>query len=121
MLKRFEKSKTVPACFGSILGTSYTEEMKGYLDELCWNFIKKGMKVHPHKHPKKEAYLFTRGKGTMQVDNEKMSVKEGDIVFIPENALHTAWTDDEEDLEFIIIGVRKPHSLEKLAKKLAIH
>ena len=120
MLKRFDKAKSNPACNGSILGTSYIEYMKGDLEEFCWNFLKKGMKVYPHKHPKKEAYIFTRGKGIMKVDEEEMSVKEGDIVFIPPNSMHTTWNVEEEDLEFIIIGVKSPGFSARFIKKLAI-
>jgi mannose-6-phosphate isomerase-like protein (cupin superfamily) len=107
MLKTFDKEKAGRGCKGTIFGTQFfTESMEGYLDELVWGYLKRGMKVFPHKHPQKEVYIFVRGKGTMQVNDKKMSVKERDVVFVPPNSLHTAWNDDEEDLEFILVRAK---------------
>lgn len=123
MLKTFDKAKAGRGCEGTIFGTNiFTENIEGYLDELVWGFLKKGMKVYPHKHPQKEVYIFVRGKGTMQISDETMSVKERDVVFIPPNHMHTAWNDNEEDLEFILVRARKVGSLtRKLVKVLSIH
>ena len=107
MLKTFDKSKAGPGCRGTILGTNmFGAEMEGFLDEVVWGFLKKGMKVYPHKHPQKELYIFVRGKGTMRVDNKEIPVVERDVVFIPPNSMHTAWNDDEEDLEFILVRAK---------------
>jgi len=107
MLKTFDKNKAGLGCKGTILGTHvFTKEMEGYLDELVWGFLKKGMKVFPHKHPQKEVYIFIKGKGTMQINDEKMPIKERDVIFIPPNAIHTAWNDNAEDLEFILVRAR---------------
>lgn len=107
MLKTFEKEKATRGCRGTIFGTHiFTENMEGYLDELVWGYLKKGMKVYPHKHPHKEVYIFVRGKGTMQVNDKKMAVKERDIVFIPPHAFHTAWNDEDEELEFILVRAK---------------
>jgi len=107
VLKTFDKEKAGRGCNGSIFGTQFfTDNMEGYLDELVWGYLKRGMKVYPHKHPQKEVYIFVRGKGTMQVNDEKMPVKERDVVFIPPNSVHTAWNDDDEDLEFILVRAK---------------
>jgi len=107
VLKTFDKSKAAPGCRGTILGTNmFGAEMEGFLDEVVWGFLKKGMKVYPHKHPQKELYIFVRGKGTMRVDNKEIPVGERDVVFIPPNSMHTAWNDDEEDLEFILVRAK---------------
>lgn len=122
MLKTFDKKKAGYGCKGTLLGTHiFTEEMKGYLDELVWGFLKKGMKIYPHKHPQKEVYIFIRGKGIMQINDEKMSVKEGVVIFIPPNAMHTAWNDNEEDLEFILVRAKNLRSWTRsLVKVLSI-
>lgn len=122
MLKTFDKKKAGYGCKGTLLGTHiFTEEMKGYLDELVWGFLKKGMKIYPHKHPQKEVYIFIRGKGIMQINDEKMSVKEGVVIFIPPNAMHTAWNDNEEDLEFILVRAKNLRSWTRsLVKILSI-
>ena len=122
MLKTFDKKKAGYGCKGTLLGTHiFTEEMEGYLDELVWGFLKKGMKIYPHKHPQKEVYIFIRGKGIMQINDEKMSVKEGVVIFIPPNAMHTAWNDNEEDLEFILVRAKNLRSWTRsLVKILSI-
>lgn len=107
MLKTFDKTKAGPGCRGTILGTNiFTAEMEGFLDEVVWGFLKKGMKVYPHKHPQKELYIFVRGKGKMRVEDNEMPVGEKDVVFVPPNCMHTAWNDDEEDLEFILVRAK---------------
>lgn len=108
MLKTFDKEKAGRGCNGTIFGTHiFTENIKGYLDELVWGYLKKGMKVHPHKHPQKEVYIFVRGKGIMQINDKRIPVKERDVIFIPSGSMHTAWNDDEEDLEFILVRAEK--------------
>jgi len=123
MLKTFDKEKAGLGCKGTILGTHiFTKDMEGYLDELVWGYLKKGMKVYPHKHPQKEVYIFIRGKGTMQINDKKTLVKERDVVFIPPNTMHTAWNDDEEDLEFILVRARNLRNcVRKLIKMLSIY
>lgn len=123
MLKAFDKEKAGLGCRGTILGTQiFTKEMEGYLDELVWGYLKKGMKVYPHKHPQKEVYMFIKGKGIMQINDKKIPVKERAVVFIPPNAMHTAWNDNEEDLEFILIRTRNLRSfVRRLIKVLSIY
>jgi len=122
MLKRFDKNKAGLGCKGTIFGTSiFTKEIEGYLDELVWGYLKKGMKIQPHKHSQKEVYIFVNGKGTMQIGDKKMYVKKGDVAFIPSNTMHTAWNEDEEDLEFILVRTIKLGKwLRKIVKLLAI-
>lgn len=116
MLKRFDKRHAGLGCKGTIFGTHiFTRDMEGYLDELVWGFLKKGMQVYPHKHSQKELYIFTSGRGTMQVGDEKIKVKTGDVVFIPSKSLHTAWNTDDADLEFILVRTR---SLQRWMKNL---
>jgi len=122
VIKTFDKAEAGPGCRGTILGTNiFTGEMEGFLDELVWGFLKKGMKVYPHMHPQKELYVFVRGKGTMQLDGKEMSVKERDVVFIPPNRMHTAWNDDEEDLEFILVRAKNLNTwTRRLVKLLSV-
>jgi len=42
-----------------------------------------------HSHPgQEEVYIFVRGSGTMELDNEKFVVKEGDTVLVEDGAFH---------------------------------
>jgi len=107
-MMKFDKSKAGMGCDGTLFGTHlFSKEMVGILDELVWGFLRNGMKIHPHKHPQNEVYIFIKGEGTMQVDDEIMPVKDGDIILVPSNSMHTAWNNIDTDLEFILVRTRK--------------
>jgi mannose-6-phosphate isomerase-like protein (cupin superfamily) len=107
-IKHFDKSKAGKGCMGTIYGEHmFTKNMEGFLDEIVWGFLKKGMQVYPHKHPQREIYIFIKGEGIMQVNDNKFPVAEGDAVYIQSNAFHTAWNNEDTDLEFILIRARK--------------
>jgi mannose-6-phosphate isomerase-like protein (cupin superfamily) len=115
--KTLEKGKAELGCRGTLFGEHmFTNEMEGYLDEVVWGFLKKGMKVYPHKHPEKEVYIFVSGQGFMQVEQEETAVKKGDVIYIEPNSMHTAWNNEETDLEFILL---RSKNLGYLTKKLA--
>jgi len=117
---KLDKCKTVLGA-GFFVMHLFSKEMEGYLDELAWGFLRKGMKIHPHRHPQKEVYIFIKGEGTMQVDDEIMPVEEGDMVFIPSKSLHTAWNSNDTDLEFIIVRSRNVGPwIGKIVKSLSI-
>lgn len=74
----------------------------------CWAIIDPGMKVEPHKHPIPEFYVFTCGKGTMQLGRQTFPVKAGMAVNIPQNMMHSV-TNDKNSLEpmvWVSIGLR---------------
>ena len=106
MLKRrFDKCGAKLGHSGEVYGTRmFTGEQVGSnLDEVVWAFLKKGMKINPHKHPEKEIYLFINGKGFMEIDGEKFPVEKGEAAYIQRNAVHAIWNNEEEDLEFVLI------------------
>ena len=49
-----------------------------------------------------EQYIL-RGAATITIDDETYHVKTGDIVFIPEGAVHSYQNTDEEPFEFLCI------------------
>ena len=115
--KTLVKEKMDLGCNSSLFWLHlFTNEMEGYLDEICWGVLKKGMKVHPHKHPQKEVYIFVSGQGIMQVEQEETAVKKGDAIYIEPNSMHTAWNNEETDLEFILL---RSKNIGYLTKKLA--
>ncbi len=63
----------------------------GYLELVSEFEIGRGEKVHPHTHPTFEFYYVTRGRGVMQIGNEKREVFPGDLVKIPPNEIHSLW------------------------------
>ena len=40
-----------------------------------WGFLKKGMKIEPHKHSVKEIYIIIGGKGFMKVANNTVTIQ----------------------------------------------
>ena len=118
---RFDKG-TAGFCRKTLYGIEiFGQEMEGYLDELIWAFLKKGMRIQSHRHPQKEIYIFTKGRGAVAIGDEKMAVREGDVVFIPSNSIHTAWNNSDMDLEFVIVRSRDiGPRMKKIAKKLSI-
>jgi mannose-6-phosphate isomerase-like protein (cupin superfamily) len=102
--KRFDKSKAELRHNGTVyaLQTFSREEIASDISN-GWAFLKKGMKIEPHRHPEKEIYIFISGKGYMWIGKEKTNVKRGDAVYIPPNYVHTARNDENKDLEFIWI------------------
>ena len=122
MIMRFDKNRADLGCKGTLLGMHlFSGEMEGYLDELVWGLLKNGMKIYPHRHSQKEVYIFIKGSGTMQLDDEIFEVKDGNVVFIPPNCLHTAWNSSDIDLEFILARSRNIRPwIRKIVKLLSI-
>ena len=51
-----------------------------------------------------EVYFFKSGIGRMQIDDNFMNIKSGDIVLIPSGAFHKVYNDDsKEDLIFVCV------------------
>ena len=69
-----------------------------------------GKETGGHNHSgQEEVYIFTKGKGTMVVGDNKYDVKEGDIILIPDGDFHKVWNtggyeiEPYGDLEFICV------------------
>ena len=58
-----------------------------------------------HKHPgQEEVYHFIHGYGEMQIDDELLEVRTGDIVLIPDGAFHKVYNKSGwEDLTFLCV------------------
>ena len=62
-----------------------------------------------HSHPgQEEVYIFRSGEGEMEINNEKFSVRDGDIVFIQDGDFHRVHNTSEKRLEFVCVfdGIR---------------
>ena len=105
--KKFDKAKALPMHGGYATPPFSPEEINVSSMISAWYFLKKGMQIEPHKSPVKHIFYFIRGKGVMQVGQEKFSVEEYDAVFVPKNVLHTVQNKEDQDLEFIWIGIYK--------------
>lgn len=63
-------------------------------------FIKKEVKMHKHiTHS--ETIFVLEGTGVMQLGNEKINVKQGDLIFVPENTPHAVKVTSKLPLKVI--------------------
>ena len=61
----------------------------GYL-ELANEFeVAGGSAVFPHTHPTHEFYYVLSGRGTMTVGDEASEIRQGDLVYIPPDMVHS--------------------------------
>jgi mannose-6-phosphate isomerase-like protein (cupin superfamily) len=49
-----------------------------------------GGEVAPHRHPTHEFYYVTTGRGIVVIDGKELRVSQGDLIYIPPDALHSA-------------------------------
>ena len=57
-----------------------------------------------HRHEgQEEVYIFTRGKGQMELDHEIFNICEGDTVLIKDNVFHRVHNNSDFMLEFICV------------------
>jgi mannose-6-phosphate isomerase-like protein (cupin superfamily) len=78
----------------TIGSTSKTENIYNkalYSDSLCSSFcivIKNEVKPHKH-HYHSEHVTVLEGEGLMKLDGKSFTIRKGDVVFIPKNAVHS--------------------------------
>ena len=57
-----------------------------------------------HKHAgQEEVYIFTKGNGFMEIDEQIFDVTKGDVVLIQDGAFHRVYNRFKDDLEFICV------------------
>jgi mannose-6-phosphate isomerase-like protein (cupin superfamily) len=74
------------------------------------NLVVSSTKLNPnrsttgHRHAgQEEVYIFTKGKGQMELDHEIFNVYEGDTVLIKDNVFHKVHNNSDFMLEFICV------------------
>ena len=66
--------------------------------------IPKGEDLPLHNHKPQEIYFVIKGSGFLLMENhESKCIKQGDIVYIPENKYHGVRNSGDCDLEFLFI------------------
>jgi mannose-6-phosphate isomerase-like protein (cupin superfamily) len=70
---------------------------------LIW--IKKEVKLHKHLEHSEHVYVL-EGEGNMQLGNEKLNIKSGDIIFIPQNTPHKVVTTSKNPLK--VVSIQSP-------------
>lgn len=70
-------------------------------------------KTKPNIHPNsEEAFYITKGSGVIKVDGEIKEVKEGDLIFIPENTWHEFENTGDETMEWVLMLSPPPSAKE---------
>jgi quercetin dioxygenase-like cupin family protein len=73
------------------------EETQGtYLEFFDVFEVAPGRKIEPHHHNTHEWYFILSGPLVVQIEDEARRLIPGDLVHIPPNARHSAWTEGEE-------------------------
>ena len=59
----------------------------------------------PHHHADhEEVYYIINGTGKIKMGNEETGLRDGDIIYIPENTTHSIINDGEETIDFLAFG-----------------
>jgi quercetin dioxygenase-like cupin family protein len=61
----------------------------GHLELVSEFEVAGGGLVDPHQHPTHEFYYVTSGRGIMTIEGEDREIRQGDLVHIPPNAVHS--------------------------------
>jgi quercetin dioxygenase-like cupin family protein len=61
----------------------------GHLELVSEFEVAGGGLVDPHSHPTHEFYYVTSGRGIMTIDGEEREIKQGDLVHIPPDLVHS--------------------------------
>jgi quercetin dioxygenase-like cupin family protein len=69
----------------------------GHLELVSEFEVAGGGLVDPHQHPTHEFYYVTSGRGLMVIEGEGREIRQGDLVDIPPNAVHSLRPVGEPD------------------------
>jgi len=67
-----------------------------------------GQSLKKHKTPVDVAFYVLKGKGVVQVGEEKQEVRENTLVESPMDILHCWYNESDADLMFMVIKTPKP-------------
>lgn len=65
------------------------ETLGGHLELVSEFEVLGGGEVHPHSHPTFEFYYVISGRGLMTVGDETREIRQGDLVKIPPDVVHS--------------------------------
>ena len=71
---------------------------------LSSTFLRANQSTNGHTHSgQEEVYMFIKGEGEMQIDDERFSVKEGDVVCIEAGEFHRVFNTGHFGLYFVCV------------------
>lgn len=94
----FNPLQASPAHQDTILAAPVLPEGMTAPFDHAWGYLRHPGEMERHRHPKEEVYFFFKGQGFVFVDGEEIPVAPGDVVRVPENALHTVINRADEEL-----------------------
>ena len=68
---------------------------------VTWVDVDPGSGQRPHSHAPEQVYVIVRGRGRMKVGDEELLVVEGDLIYIPPDALHGIENLADEVLTYV--------------------
>ncbi len=69
--------------------------------------LQPGKESDYHSHEDiEQVYYILKGNATMVIDEERYPVREGDVVYLPPQAMHRIVNDSEDWVEHLIISCR---------------
>jgi mannose-6-phosphate isomerase-like protein (cupin superfamily) len=76
------------------------------------------LSYQPHHHDDhEEVYYIINGTGKIEMGNEEVRLRDGDIIYIPENTTHSIINDGEEMIDFLAFGGFTEKGKKKQKKK----
>jgi mannose-6-phosphate isomerase-like protein (cupin superfamily) len=67
--------------------------------------LQPGLSYEPHEHQDhEEIYYIINGSGRIKIEDEIAEFKDGDIIYIPEKAMHSITNTGETMVEFLAFG-----------------
>jgi quercetin dioxygenase-like cupin family protein len=87
-----EHSGTVPVWWLVKPQEFRTSTEGGFLELVSEFEVSGGGCVDPHSHPTHEFYYVTSGRGIMEIEGEEREIRQGDLVHIPPDAVHSLRT-----------------------------
>jgi len=70
--------------------------------------LKAGQSLKKHITPVDVAFYVLRGKGVVEIGNEKQAVEAQTLIESPKNIVHCWYNESEEELAFMVIKVPRP-------------
>jgi len=84
-----EHNGTVPVWWLFKAREMFERTRGGHLELVNEFEVPAGGMVDPHHHPTHEFYYVTTGRGIMTIAEDEREISQGDLVYIPPNAVHS--------------------------------
>jgi mannose-6-phosphate isomerase-like protein (cupin superfamily) len=86
-----------------IRGTEVGNKNLVFIDD---DIVEPNMRIKEHKDEWDEFYYILQGEGEIKVGRELKKVREGDLIFIPRETVHSLKNTKKRPLRFICVAVR---------------